>query len=508
MQSPWAATNTLARRPALGNDLRADVCVVGGGVAGLSTAYLLAREGRSVVLLEDGSLGGGETMATTAHLVTALDDRYFELERLHGLDGAKLAAESHGSAIDTVERIVHDEDIDCEFERLDGYLFAPPGDSTDDLQRELGAALRAGVRVERTPMAPIRNFDTGPALRFRDQAQFHPLKYLDGVARAAERLGARIFCDTHATTIAGGANAAVGTRTGPTVHAAAIVVATNVPINDLVAIHTKQAPYTTYVIGARVSREAVSRALYWDTHESSAASGRPQPYHYVRTAQDKTGSLLIVGGEDHKTGQESDGALRLARLAEWARERWPVGEVVFEWSGQVMETNDSLAFIGRNPLDKDNVYVVTGDSGNGMTHGTIAGVLLTDLIMGRPNRWQALYDPARITLRSAAAFAKENINVVTQYAKGYMSGSEVESEVAVAAGCGAVVRHGMSKAALYRDDAGTLHKLSAVCPHLGCVVAWNAVEKTWDCPCHGSRFSATGKVITGPANSDLKTLAG
>lgn len=242
----------------------------------------------------------------------------------------------------------------------------------------------------------------------------------------------------------------------------------------------------------------MTRALYWDTLD---------PYHYVRLQPMKDGGgeydLLLVGGEDHKTGQASNTEERHASLEEWARERFPAMQrVEFTWAGQVMEAMDGLAFIGRNPLDKDNVFIVTGDSGMGMTHGTIAGILLTDLISGKENPWAKLYDPSRKTIRAAGEFVKENLNVAAQYAD-WVTGGDVSSADEIAKDDGAILRRGLTKLAVFRDDKGTLHECSAVCPHLGCIVAWNSSEKTWDCPCHGSRFDKLGKVIVGPANTDL-----
>jgi Rieske Fe-S protein len=214
--------------------------------------------------------------------------------------------------------------------------------------------------------------------------------------------------------------------------------------------------------------------------------------------------ILIVGGEDHKTGQENDGADRFSRLEAWARERFhAMREVQFRWSGQVMEPIDGLAFIGHNPLDHENVFIATGDSGMGMTHGTIAGILLTDLIMGRDNPWGSLYDPARKTLRAGIEFVKETSNMASQYSD-WMTSGDVSSADEIAADSGAVLRRGLKKISIYRDQQGTLHEMSAVCPHLGCIVAWNSSEHTWDCPCHGSRFDAYGRVINGPANRDLQ----
>jgi glycine/D-amino acid oxidase-like deaminating enzyme/nitrite reductase/ring-hydroxylating ferredoxin subunit len=494
--SVWMATGTMPEERELTADVRADVCIVGAGIAGLTTAYLLAKEGKHVVVLDDGPAAGGETCRTTAHLVSALDDRFYNLERLHGRDGARLAAQSHAAAIDRIERIAMDEHIDCDFTRLDGYLFVPSGDDLKQLDDELEAAHRASlIDVSRVERAPIASFDTGPALKFPRQGQFHVLKYLDGVAAAAKRGGTQIFSRTHVDRIQGGKDARVETNRG-VVHAQHVVVATNSPVNDLVAIHTKQAAYRTYVVGARVRRGSVPEILLWDT---------PDPYHYVRIQPRLDGDdVLIVGGEDHKTGQADDGEKRFERLEAWTRERFPqVQAFEFRWSGQVMEPIDSLALIGRNPLDSNNVYIATGDSGNGMTHGTIAGMLLTDLIVGRDNPWTGLYDPSRKTLGAIMEFAKENLNVAAQYVDVVTPG-EVSDISEIAPGSGAILRRGAAKVAVYRDEGGQLHERSAFCTHLRCVVRWNSTERTWDCPCHGSRFQTDGHVINGPAIQSLQ----
>jgi glycine/D-amino acid oxidase-like deaminating enzyme/nitrite reductase/ring-hydroxylating ferredoxin subunit len=442
------------------------------------------------------------TERTTAHLVTALDDRYFELTRLHGEDGARLAAESHTAAINAIEAITQQENIKCEFERLDGYLFVPPRESQEILDEELEAAHKAGLTdIEKVERVPWESYDTGPALRFPRQAQFHPLKYLAGLASAIKQKRGRIYTQTHATTIEGGKQARIETTGGGVVTAAAVVVATNTPVNDLVAIHTKQAAYQTYVIGARIPKGSVTRGLYWDT---------PDPYHYLRIETVGKGAaaydVLIVGGEDHKTGQHDDANKRYGALERWTRHRFPMVESIeYRWSGEVMEPIDGLAFIGRNPLDKDNVFIATGDSGNGMTHGTIAGLLLTDLIMGRKNPWESIYNPSRITLKALPQFAKENLNVAVQYSDLVVAG-DVGSVDEIKRGAGAIISRGLSKVAAYRDPKGEVHEFSAVCRHLGCIVKWNTSENTWDCPCHGSRYDALGKVIQGPANSDLEEL--
>ena len=504
-QSLWLETAYPSRPFPLQQDARADVCVIGAGIAGLTTAYLAARENRSVILIDDGRPGCGQTGVTTAHLSNEIDDRYTEIQRLHGEDGARLACQSHRAAIDRIEAIVQLEAIACDFERVDGYLFLANGHSRDRLDEEFEAARSAGADVERLERAPVQGFESGPCLRFANQAQFHPMKYINALADAFHRLGGRLHTGTRATSVTGGDRAAViETAGGPTITAGAAVVATNVPFIDRVAIHTKQAPYHTYVIGARVAPGMITHALYWDTAD---------PYHYVRlqrVAEADLGGdsarpieILIVGGEDHKAAQAQDAERRFDALDAWMRERFPAAQdVEFRWSGQVMETQDGLAFIGRNPLDADNVYVATGDSGMGMTHGTIAGILITDLIVGRPNPWAALYSPSRIRTGAAADFVKENLNVALQYTS-WITGGEVSSVDEIPPNSGAVIRDGLVKVAVFRDETGELHRSSAVCPHLGCIVGWNPAASTWDCPCHGSRFDPYGKVVNGPAKNDL-----
>lgn len=502
--SLWLETAHPDRQPALTENAVADVCVIGAGIAGVTTAYLLAREQRSVILIDDGTPGCGQTGMTTAHLSNVIDARYTEMVRLHGVDGARLACDSHRSAIARIESICAQEGIDADFDRVSGYLFLSPEHDEEFLVQEMDAARQAGVEVEMLRRAPVDGFDSGPCLHFPSQAQFHPLKYLNGVVRAVTRADGRLYGGVRAVKVTGGPLAVVETAGGQQITAKSVVVATNVPFIDLFAIHTKQAPYYTYVIGARLPAGAVSPALYWDTHD---------PYHYVRLQRMTNAELggdnadpvdlLIVGGEDHKTAQASDTEERFGALEHWMRERFPAArQVEFRWSGQVMESQDGLAFIGRNPMDANNVYVATGDSGMGMTHGTIAGMLICDLIRGYPNRWTELYDPSRIRAGAAGEFLKENLNVVAQYAS-WVTPGDVTSLDEITPTTGAIVREGISKVAVFRDEAGELHRRSAVCTHLGCIVGWNKAASTWDCPCHGSRFDAYGRVINGPASTDL-----
>jgi glycine/D-amino acid oxidase-like deaminating enzyme/nitrite reductase/ring-hydroxylating ferredoxin subunit len=485
----------------LTSDAEADVCVIGAGIAGLSTAYHLALENRSVIVLDDGPVGGGQSEKTSAHLSSVLDDRFAELAMRRGEDACRLAAESHSAAITRIESIVRDLHLWCDFQRVDGYLFNPPEQTWDNLDAELVAAKRAGLPVERVARAPIESYYTGPCLRFPNQAQFHPLKYLNGLATAIQKRGGRIISQCHAESIRAGSPHRVVTPSGTEVRAKSVVVATNVPVNDMFAIHTKQAAYMTYVIALQIPRHAVSRCLLWDTLD---------PYHYVRV-EDRSSpqgdeTLLIVGGEDERTGQHDDAAARWAHLETWARHRYPEAkEVRYRWSGQVMETLDGLAYIGHNPGDNPGIYVATGDSGMGLTHGTIAGMLITDLIVGRENPWKDLYDPSRKPVGGISDFVKENLSNAKGYAA-WVTPGDVKSVDDIPPGQGAIVRRGMHKIAAYRDAAGLVHEYTAVCPHLGCIVQWNHGEGTFDCPCHGSRFNEHGEVINGPANVNLEPM--
>ncbi len=503
--SYWIDSIPSLKYDPLQTDLEADIVIIGAGLAGLSVGYCLAESGRSVVILEDGFIASGESGRTTAHIVNALDDRYTEIEKYHGEDGSRLAAQSHSAAIDFIEKTVSKEEIDCDFERLNGYLFLHESDDIKTLRDELDATRRAGIDTSLVEQAPGISNEKGPFLVFPNQAQFHPLKYMHALAKCIVEKGGKIYTETHVDEVRKHRVVAGG----HTIKARHIVVATNTPINNKVTMHTKQFPYRSYVIAAAIPKDSLPKALWWDTGDQNS-KWVTMPYNYVRLQQYTDDfDLLICGGADHKTGQADEEDIaeedRYSILENWTRRRFPaVSDIVYKWSGQVMEPLDSLAFIGKNPGD-DDIYIVTGDSGNGMTHCTIAGMLISDLINGKSNPWEKLYSPSRITMKTAGDYLKEVGNMAAQYAD-LISAGDLEAARELKEDEGGVLAVGLRKIALYKDTTGSLHAFSAICPHLGCVLQWNGEEKSFDCPCHGSRFTCEGKVINGPAATDLKRV--
>lgn len=484
----WMKEQKLISYPKLKNSVQCDVCIIGAGIAGIMTAYLLSKEGKKVVLLDDGPIASGQTMRTTAHLTSVLDDRYHNLEHLFGMQGAKIAAESHQAAIFLIASLVKQFNLDCDFEFVDAYLFVDPH-TPFDLSKEFASARQAGLDVDFIERCPFSSFDTGQALLFKGQAQFHPIKFINGLCQFIQNLGAEIYCNTHATHIQG--NYRIETDQNKHVTASHVVVATNSPINNPFFPHLKQAPYRTYAISGKVPTGSIPKGLYYDTAD---------PYHYVRIFKEDQFDTLIVGGEDHRTAEESHLEKKYHNLEIWARKRFPELEGISNrWSGQVLEPIDSLGFIGR--VHKE-LYIITGDSGNGLTHGVLGAMLINDLIHKRGSAWETIYNPHRISLKALPEFLTENLNTAWQY----MDWFKPTEKKTLKPNCGKVIQKGMTKCALYKDAEGNIHTMSAVCPHLKAIVRWNHLENCWECPAHGSRFSALGEVIQGPSNTNLQRL--
>lgn len=484
----------------LAEDQRCDAVVIGGGIAGLSAAFELAESGRSVVLVDRGPLGGGMTGRTTAHLAPPCDDLLSELIDLRGEELALLHHRSHAAAVDRIEEIVSRHGIDCAFRRVDGHLFpalgTPEEDAQKQIDKEFEAASKLGVEVERARGVPLEGLGDVPVLRYRRQATFHPLRYLQDLAKIVTERGARLHAHSPvAATEEKDDEVTVTLENGVRIVARDLVVATNSPINDLVAIHSKTAPYRTYAMAFELPEGSLPDALYWDMTD---------PYHYVRLqpVSEGDGWWLIAGGEDHKSGEADDGGERFAKIEAWLRPLVPaLGAEVARWSGQVLETIDRCGFIGLNPGNK-HVWITTGDSGQGMTQGALAGLLLRKLILGEETPWAGVYDPARKTVAGAANYLKENMTAVKNFTE-YLTGGELDSAEELKPGQGGILRSGLKKIAVARDQDGTLHRLSASCTHLGCIVHWNGTEQCWDCPCHGSQFAPDGSVLNGPALKPL-----
>lgn len=490
----------------LKENLHADLVVIGGGIAGLSVAYCLSKVGKKVVVVEDGYIGSGETGRTTAHLASALDDRFYEIEKTFGEESSKLAAQSHAAAIDFIEQTCKIEQIQCEFKRLDGYLFLHPTDNKENIDKEYEAALRAGLSVQKVTGIPgLLTQPELPALKFENQAQFHPMLYIKGLCEAIVKNGGKIYTETRAGEIS---ESGIVTTEGFKVLADAIVVATNAPFSSKFILPMKQFPYRSYAIGALVEKAKLPSALWWDTGDYS--QGDDAPYHYVRTQPyNETHDLLISGGEDHPTGlADAEGKSeedRYETLEAWTRKYFPIAEIKYRWSGQVMEPADLLGYIGKNPGSGDtNIYVVTGDSGHGMTHGTIAGILIRDLLTGQENPWEKLYNPSRPQiLKKAFSWLKDWTQGFIEYLTTKPADTDPSKIEQLEPGEGTIVKIEGQQYGVYKDATNDLHLVNAKCTHMGCTVKWNNDEKSWDCPCHGSRFAFNGDVLNGPANVPL-----
>ena len=469
-----------------------DVAIVGAGVTGLTAALRLAEAGKSVAVFELDRIGQGETAHTTAHLTEVQDLSFADLISHFGEAGAEHAMQAARKSIDLIESIARETGADCQFARVPGYRYSQSSRGRERFERELEAAHKLGAPCELLASAPLP-FATAAALRFPQQAQFHPLRYLVALAAKAEALGCAFFEETRVRNIDEGERCRVETDRGDA-FADAVIVAANVPVLNRFTLHPKLAAYRTYAMAVEIEGGWRPAGLYWDDEN---------PYHYVRGATIDGADWLIVGGADHKTGQETSAERHFQSLDDWTRERFDVARVGRRWSGQVINSVDGLPFIGRGSAS-ERVFVSTGYGGNGMTWGTLGGALVADLALGRNNPWQDLFDARRFKpIASARAFISENIDFPARMIADRFGRASGDKMDVLRENEGAIVRVGAKKVAAYRDPEGEIHLLSPVCPHLGCYVAWNDAEKSWDCPCHGSRFDPLGKLINGPAVADL-----
>ena len=420
------------------------------------------------------------------------------MTKLRGEGFARAFYQSQAAAIDRIEQIQRDEDIACDFRRLDGYLFQALGTDARIIDDELDAVRRVGAPVERlVGLEALSGCGRQHVLRYPRQGTFHPLRYLGGVAAAIEKRGGVFYAGTVVRAVKEENGSVLVETDRGSITAGAAVVATNSPINNTVALHTKMAPYRSYAMAFEIGRGALPDALYWDTLD---------PYHYVRLQPGQGRSdHVIVGGADHKSGEADDASVRFDALEAWARNLIPkLGGVTHRWSGQLLDTIDYAGFIGRNP-GNDRVFVHTGDSGQGMTHGVAGGLINAALILGQPARWAEVYEPSRKTPAGIGNFLKENATAVKNFAE-YLAPGELSSFDDLRPGHGAIIRQGLSKVAAYRDDQGNIHRHSAACTHIGCHLHWNSFESCWDCPCHGSQFAPDGTALNAPAVASLPEI--
>ncbi|NOT43156.1 MAG: FAD-dependent oxidoreductase [Acidobacteria bacterium] len=519
----WATATIVPEFGRLTDDAEVDVVVVGGGITGLTTAYLLAEAGTRVIVLERGRCAAADTGHTSAHVTMVTDTRLGELVKAFGRSHAQAVWDAGLAAIGTIDRLVRQFEIDAGFAWVEGYLHAPRGDAAGGADQGAGdpggaeprrdAERRAGTRADaadefraEADLARELGFDVDfvasvplvdrPGLRVADQVRIHPGKYLAGLATAFVSLGGRIHEHSPADDFSDQPRRV--TANGHTVACTDVVLATHHPLVGLASpadaslFQTKLALYSSYVVAGRVARGVVPDALWWDTAD---------PYHYLRVEPHGDHDVVILGGEDHKTGQEADTEGCYRRLEQQLRSLVPLVEVTHRWSGQVIETPDGLPYIGQSA---DHQYSATGYAGNGLTFGTLAGVMIADAILQRPNPWSALFDPERKVLaRGLWDYMKENADYPYYKIRDRFAGVEARSLRGVRRGEGQLLDRDGATVAAYRDPEGVVTLRSAACTHMGCLVAWNAAEQTWDCPCHGSRFTPSGEVIGGPAQSPL-----
>jgi glycine/D-amino acid oxidase-like deaminating enzyme/nitrite reductase/ring-hydroxylating ferredoxin subunit len=490
----WKEGIEPAAYPPLAGNLKVDVLVIGGGITGVTSTLLLAQAGKSVALAERFRLGGRDTGHTTAHLTYMTDTRLSQLVHVCGESRAKVAWQAGLQAMDQIRELSTRLQADAGLVEVPGYLVAAEDDPrVDTLRKEAEIARMFGFDAEFIEDAP----PTGrPGIRFPNQLKFHPLRYLHALAVEATKLGARIHEHTDVEGFDGNHVTANGFRIGFD-H---VVVATHVPLKgtrstlSATLFQTKLASYSTYAVAAKIPGGIFDEMIWSDTAE---------PFNYLRVDQHPDHDIAILGGGDHKTGQIPDNMQPFPELERFLGKISPDHEITHRWTSQVVETIDGLPYIGQSGRDE---FIATGFSGNGMTFGTLAAMMARDWVTGRSNPWERVFDPGRFELSASATYLTENSDFPVHMIRdriGTTKGMNAELEP----GQGRILKHDGHHAAVCKGMDGNEHRLSAVCPHMGCIVAWNESANTWDCPCHGSRFLADGTVIAGPAESNLEPMS-
>jgi glycine/D-amino acid oxidase-like deaminating enzyme/nitrite reductase/ring-hydroxylating ferredoxin subunit len=493
LESLWAATSRLPRFPSLEGDVDVDVAIVGAGITGVSVACLLKAAGKRVALVEMGRIGQGTTGRTTAKLTAGQSLVYARIASAHGPEAARLYAESNQAAIAQMRELAGRAGVECDWEQTSNYVYTESSARLGELEDEIAAMRDAGIAAELTRRTDLP-FPVAGAIRIDDQAQFHPLKYLAGLVAGLPGEGSDVFEATRATGVRR-AEACVVETTGGRVRADHVVLATQLPFLDRGLFFAKAHPQKSYAVAAEVDGATAPSGMYISIDE---------PTRSIRSAPTPgQRRYLIVGGESRRPGEEGDRPYRA--LEEFMRERFGA-EGESRWSAHDYMPADGLPYIGRLRRRDPHVHVATGFAKWGLTKGTIAAGIIADAVLDRPNPWAGLYDAGRLTPRaSAKALAGENAQVARRFLGDRLRPRPGDEDLRrLAPGEGVVVRIGGRQRAVYRDDSGALHVLSARCPHLGCIVGWNGADRSWECPCHGSRFTAEGELVQGPATQDLE----
>ncbi|HEV2861875.1 MAG TPA: FAD-dependent oxidoreductase [Pyrinomonadaceae bacterium] len=491
--SLWLATTPGTNYPALEGDVSVDVAVLGGGIAGLATAYMLKQAGATVAVLEAGRVVESVTGNTTAKITSQHGLVYDQLISDFGEERARLYGEAQEAAKEKIASLVAQLGVDCDFRRTSAYTYTLDEREREQVEREADAAKRLGLPASYTEDTDLP-FGVKAAVRFDNQAQFHPRKYLLALAETIPGGGSHIFEGTRALDIEEAETCTVKAANG-TVRAKSVVVSTHFPFKDPNIYFAAMYPTRSYVLGCRLNGP-VPQGMYLSTGS---------PHRSIRNNPYEDGEIVMLGGEHHKTGQDGDTRERYQRLEEWARANFDVRSIEFRWSTQDNNTVDGVPYIGKLSSGSERLYVATGFKGWGMTNSHVAALLLTDMIQGRENPWAEVFDPSRFKpVTSARDFLRENMNVAKEFMADRVSTPELKSLDDIPPGHGEVVRWQGERVAVYKDERGAVSACSAVCTHMGCIVHWNSAEKSWDCPCHGSRFDHDGRVIQGPANEDLE----
>jgi glycine/D-amino acid oxidase-like deaminating enzyme/nitrite reductase/ring-hydroxylating ferredoxin subunit len=492
-ESIWTSDTALPESSSLGRLSDVDVIIVGAGITGLTTGVLLQRAGFRTAVLEQDRIGSGETTRTSAHLTEYPDAGYERITTDFGPDGARAVAQSKRDAIDLIERFA--AEIPCDFERVSGFLYSERTSDRARLEQELEAAQAAGLFGRLVGQAPLP-FATAAAIEFPRQAQFHPGKYLAGLATLYVAAGGAILEGAHVRGVdEDGGRCRVRTDSW-IAHATRVVAVTDAPIAGGALLDSKVRANRSYMLAARLRTTLLPHGLFWDTDE---------PYHYIRAAHGNDGPVLMIGGEDHRTGTDGEHEA-LQRLETYARERFAIDAIVQRWSGQIMEPVDGLPYIGPRESGS-SVYLAGAYAGNGLTFGSIAAQVIVDMIRGVGSPYAELYAPDRmLAARQWAKYAAQNLPAAWTLVSDLLPYALTTSLNDLKPGEGRVVRLNGAKVAASRDLTGVLHAVSPTCTHMGCDVAWNVLERTWDCPCHGSRYTPDGQVIHGPATAPLESL--